>query len=425
MFVDKAKIKIKAGNGGDGAISFHREKYVAAGGPDGGNGGKGGDVIFVADDNFSSLIDFRYKRKYVAQNGENGGAKRCTGKSAPDLIIKVPRGTIVRNAETGRIMADVSTDEPQILAKGGNGGRGNCNFATSTRQIPRFAKPGYPGEEFEVSLELKLIADVGLVGFPNVGKSTLISAVSAAKPKIANYHFTTLTPVLGVVRVSEEKSFVMADIPGLIEGASDGVGLGHEFLRHVERCRLIVHVLDVSGTEGRDPIDDFDIINGELKNFSEDLAECPQIVAANKCDMADEEQITRLKEFIETKGMKFFAISAATTQGTKELMNAVAEELEKLPPVKEYEPEPITQEEIEEKALSNTKFEVETEDGVYYVDAKWLEPVMRTLDMDDYSSLQYFQQVLRKSGIIDKLENMGINEGDTVNIMGFEFDYVR
>lgn len=425
MFVDKAKIKIKAGNGGDGAISFHREKYVAAGGPDGGNGGKGGDVIFVADDNFSSLIDFRYKRKYVAQNGENGGAKRCTGKSAPDLIIKVPRGTIVRNAETGRIMADVSTDEPQILAKGGNGGRGNCNFATSTRQIPRFAKPGYPGEEFEVSLELKLIADVGLVGFPNVGKSTLISAVSAAKPKIANYHFTTLTPVLGVVRVSEEKSFVMADIPGLIEGASDGVGLGHEFLRHVERCRLIVHVLDVSGTEGRDPIDDFDIINGELKNFSEDLAECPQIVAANKCDMADEEQITRLKEFIETKGMKFFAISAATTQGTKELMNAVAEELEKLPPVKEYKPEPITQEEIEEKALSNTKFEVETEDGVYYVDAKWLEPVMRTLDMDDYSSLQYFQQVLRKSGIIDKLENMGINEGDTVNIMGFEFDYVR
>lgn len=425
MFVDKAKIKIKAGNGGDGAISFHREKYVAAGGPDGGNGGKGGDVIFVADDNFSSLIDFRYKRKYVAQNGENGGAKRCTGKSAPDLIIKVPRGTIVRNAETGRIMADVSTDEPQILAKGGNGGRGNCNFATSTRQIPRFAKPGYPGEEFEVSLELKLIADVGLIGFPNVGKSTLISAVSAAKPKIANYHFTTLTPVLGVVRVSEEKSFVMADIPGLIEGASDGVGLGHEFLRHVERCRLIVHVLDVSGTEGRDPIDDFDIINGELKNFSEDLAECPQIVAANKCDMADEEQITRLKEFIEAKGMKFFAISAATTQETKELMNAVAEELEKLPPVKEYKPEPVTQEEIEEKALSNTKFEVETEDGVYYVDAKWLEPVMRTLDMYDYSSLQYFQQVLRKSGIIDKLENMGINEGDTVNIMGFEFDYVR
>ena len=425
MFVDKAKIKIKAGNGGDGAISFHREKYVAAGGPDGGNGGKGGDVIFVADDNFSSLIDFRYKRKYVAQNGENGGAKRCTGKSAPDLIIKVPRGTVIKDAQTGRIMADISTDEPQILAHGGRGGRGNCNFATSTRQIPRFAKPGYPGEEFEVTLELKLIADVGLVGFPNVGKSTLISAVSAAKPKIANYHFTTLTPVLGVVKVSEEKSFVMADIPGLIEGASDGVGLGHEFLRHVERCRLIVHVLDASGVEGRDPLEDFDIINSELENFSSELAQCPQIVAANKCDMAEEDQIEHIRNYIEQKCMKFFAVSAATTHGTKELINEVAAELEKLPPVKSYEAEPITQAEIEEKALSHTKFDIEIEDGVYYVDAKWLEPVMRTISMDDYSSLQYFQQVLRKSGIIDKLEEMGINEGDTVNILGFEFDYVR
>lgn len=425
MFVDKAKIKIKAGNGGDGAISFHREKYVASGGPDGGNGGKGGDVIFVADDNFSSLIDFRYKRKYVAKNGENGGAKRCTGKSAEDLIIRVPRGTVIRDAQTGRIMADISGDEPQIIAKGGRGGRGNSNFASSTRQIPRFAKPGYPGEEFEVTLELKLIADVGLVGFPNVGKSTLISSVSAAKPKIANYHFTTLTPVLGVVKVNEEKSFVMADIPGLIEGASDGVGLGHEFLRHVERCRLIVHVLDASGVEGRDPIEDFNIINSELENFSEDLAKCPQIIAANKCDMADTEQIERVRQFAEEKGLRFFAISAATTQGTKDLVNIIAEELEKLPPVKEYEPEPITQEEIEEKALSNTKFEIEVEDDVYYVDAIWLEPIMRTISMDDYSSLQYFQQVLRKSGIIDKLEEMGINEGDTVNIMGFEFDYVR
>lgn len=425
MFVDKAKIKIKAGNGGDGAISFHREKYVASGGPDGGNGGKGGDVIFVADDNFSSLIDFRYKRKYVAKNGENGGAKRCTGKSAEDLIIRVPRGTVIRDAQSGRIMADISGDEPQIIAKGGRGGRGNSNFASSTRQIPRFAKPGYPGEEFEVTLELKLIADVGLVGFPNVGKSTLISSVSAAKPKIANYHFTTLTPVLGVVKVNEEKSFVMADIPGLIEGASDGVGLGHEFLRHVERCRLIVHVLDASGVEGRDPIEDFNIINSELENFSEDLAKCPQIIAANKCDMADEEQIERVKQFAEEKGLRFFAISAATTQGTKDLINIIAEELEKLPPVKAYEPEPITQEEIEEKALSNTKFEVEVEDGVYYVDAVWLEPIMRTINMDDYSSLQYFQQVLRRSGIIDKLEEMGIEEGDTVNIMGFEFDYVR
>lgn len=425
MFVDKAKIKIKAGNGGDGAISFHREKYVAAGGPDGGNGGNGGNVIFIADDNYSSLIDFRYKRKYLAENGQNGGAKRCTGKSAPDLIIKVPRGTIIRDSETGRIIADVSSDEPKIIAKGGRGGKGNMNFATSTRQIPRFAKPGYPGEELEVTLELKLIADVGLVGFPNVGKSTLISVVSASKPKIANYHFTTLTPVLGVVKIDAEHSFVMADIPGLIKGASDGIGLGHEFLRHVERCRLIVHVLDVSGIEGRNPIEDFNIINEELQNFSEDLAKCPQIVAANKSDMATDEQISELKNFIENKGYKFFCISAATTAGTKELMQAVFLELEKLPPVKEYEAEPITREELEKSISDTNKFEIEVIEGVYYIDAPWLDPIMRTISMDDYSSLQYFQQVLRKSGIIDKLEEMGINEGDTVDIFGFEFDYIR
>ena len=315
MFVDKATIQIKAGNGGDGAVSFHREKYVAAGGPDGGDGGQGGNVVFVVDDGMSSLIDFRYKRKFVAQNGENGSGKRCTGKSAPDLVIKVPRGTLIRDAETGRIMADMSDDEPHILAHGGRGGKGNQHFATSTRQIPRFAKPGFPGESFEISMELKLLADVGLVGFPNVGKSTLISVVSAAKPKIANYHFTTLTPVLGVVKLDDERSFVMADIPGLIEGASEGVGLGHEFLRHVERCRLIVHVLDVSGCEGRDPIEDFEKINLELANFSEQLSLCPQIVAANKSDMADEEQIARLKDYIEGKGFPFFTISAATTAG--------------------------------------------------------------------------------------------------------------
>lgn len=425
MFVDKAKIKIKAGNGGDGAVSFHREKYVASGGPDGGNGGKGGDIVFVADDNFSTLIDFRYKKKYIAENGQNGGSNRCTGKSAPDLVIKVPRGTVIKDAETGRIMADISSDAPEILAKGGNGGKGNCNFATSTRQIPRFAKPGFPGEEFEVTLELKLIADIGLVGFPNVGKSTLISVVSAAKPKIANYHFTTLTPVLGVVKISDEKSFVMADIPGLIEGASDGIGLGHEFLRHVERCRLIIHMLDASGIEGRDPIEDFEIINDELKNFSEDLAGCPQIVAANKCDMASEEQIERLEKYIADRGLSFFKISAATTEGTKELVKAAAAELEKLPPVKKYEAEPISKAELERKALANSKFEIEIEDGVYYVYAPWLEPIMRTVNMDDYSSLLYFQQVLRRSGIIEKLEEMGIREGDTVNIFGFEFDFVN
>lgn len=423
MFVDKAKIKIKAGNGGDGAVSFHREKYVAAGGPDGGDGGKGGNIVFQVDDNFSTLIDFRYKKKYVAQNGDPGGAKNCTGKSAPDLVIKVPRGTVIRNAVTGRIMADISTDEPQILAKGGRGGKGNIHFATSTRQIPRFAKPGFPGEEFEVTLELKLLADVGLVGYPNVGKSTLISVVSAAKPKIANYHFTTLTPVLGVVRLGEEKSFVMADIPGLIEGASDGIGLGHEFLRHVERCRLIIHVVDVSGIEGRDPIEDYEKIQQELERFSEDLAERPQIVAANKCDMATPEQIASFREYIEAKGLQFFEISAATTQGTADLVQAAGYMLAELPPILQYEPEPITEEELM-SAETYGKFEIEIEDGIFYVDAKWLEPIMRTVNMDDYSSLQYFQRVLRSSGIIDALEEKGIDEGDTVNILGFEFDFV-
>lgn len=421
MFVDKAKIRIKAGNGGDGAVSFHREKYVASGGPDGGDGGRGGDIIFQVDDNFSTLIDFRYKRKYVAENGQNGSSRNCTGRNAENLIIKVPRGTVIRDAQTGRIMADMSTSEPKVLARGGKGGKGNANFATSTRQIPRFAKPGFVGEEFEVTLELKLLADVGLVGFPNVGKSTLISVVSAAKPKIANYHFTTLVPVLGLVRTGPEKSFVMADIPGLIEGASNGTGLGHEFLRHVERCRLIVHVLDVSGIEGRNPSEDFDIINRELENFSEDLMKCPQIVVGNKSDMASPEQINALREYIEGKNLPFFVISAGTTKGTDELVKYIAEVLDTLPPIKEFETEFVPELEPE----TGTEFSVEKEDNIYYVSANWLEPIMRTVDMDDYSSLQYFQRVLRNSGIIDKLEEMGINEGDTVNILGFEFDYVK
>jgi len=424
IFVDKAKISIKAGDGGDGAVSFYREKYVAAGGPDGGNGGKGGNVVFIADDNSSSLIDFKYKTKFFADKGQNGGARRCTGKNAPDLIVKVPRGTVVRDADSGRILADISSDEPYTIAKGGNGGKGNMNFATSTRQIPKFAKPGFPGQKFNVMLELKLLADVGLVGFPNVGKSTLISVVSSAKPQIANYHFTTLTPVLGVVRVAEEKSFVMADIPGLIEGASEGIGLGHEFLHHVERCRLIVHVLDVSGCEGRNPIEDFEIINKELFNFNEDLSKCPQIVAGNKCDIATPEQIAEIKQYVEDKGYTFFEISSATRSGIKELINEVSAVLDTLPPIKEFEPEPFTPEELEEVAGVNERFNIEVENGIYFVDAPFLEPIMRTVNMEDYSSLQYFQRVLRNSGIIDKLEEMGINEGDTVDIFGFEFDFI-
>ena len=425
MFVDQAKIYIKAGDGGDGAVSFHREKYVAAGGPDGGDGGKGGDIVFVVDDNISNLIDFRYKRKYVAEKGQNGGGKNCSGRNAPDLVVKVPRGTVVRELKSGRILADLSTDEPAVIAHGGKGGRGNAHFATSTRQIPKFAKPGFRGDEYEVMLELKLIADVGLVGFPNVGKSTLISVVSAAKPKIANYHFTTLTPVLGVVKIEEGKSFVMADIPGLIEGASDGVGLGHEFLRHVERCRLIVHVIDVSGSEGRDPIEDFKAINHELENFSMELAEAPQIVAANKSDMATPEQVERLRNFVEDQGLLFYEISAATTKGTKELMYGVWERLSVLPPVKQFEAQPLTQEELDDKLISKKDFRVTVEDGVYFVEADWLLDILRTANMDDYSSLQYFQNVLRTSGIIDKLEEMGIEEGDTVSIFDFEFEYLR
>lgn len=423
MFVDKARISIRAGNGGNGAVSFHREKYVNAGGPDGGDGGKGGNIVFQVDDNLSNLVDFRFKRKYAAPNGEPGGTKLCTGKSAPDLVVRVPRGTVVRDAETGRVMADLSSDEPVVLANGGKGGRGNATFKSSTRQIPRFAKPGFPGESYDVTLELKLLADVGLVGFPNVGKSTLISVVSAAKPEIANYHFTTLTPVLGVVKLDDETSFVMADIPGLIEGASDGVGLGHEFLRHVERCRLIVHVVDVSGIEGREPEEDFEIINRELSNFSEELAKLPQIVAANKCDMASPEQIERFRTFIEEKGFSFFEISAATTNGTKELIRSVADQLAQLPPVKKYEAEPIPIEAVLEKNSRTFEITVD-EDGVYEVIAEWLVPIMSTVDMDDYESLHYFQRVLRGSGIIDKLEKMGIEEGDTVDIYGFQFDFV-
>ena len=425
MFVDKVKIYIKAGDGGDGAVSFHREKYVAAGGPDGGDGGKGGDIVFVVDDNISNLIDFRYKRKYVAEKGQNGGGKNCSGRNAPDLVVKVPRGTVVKEIKSGRILADLSTDEPAVIAHGGKGGRGNAHFATSTRQIPKFAKPGFRGDEYEVMLELKLIADVGLVGFPNVGKSTLISVVSAAKPKIANYHFTTLTPVLGVVKIEEGKSFVMADIPGLIEGASEGVGLGHEFLRHVERCRLIVHVIDVSGSEGRDPIEDFKAINHELENFSMELAEAPQIVAANKSDMATPEQVERLRNYVEDQGLLFYEISAATTKGTKELMYGVWERLSVLPPVKQFEAQPLTQEELDDKLISKKDFRVTVEDGVYFVEADWLLDILRTANMDDYSSLQYFQNVLRTSGIIDKLEEMGIEEGDTVSIFDFEFEYLR
>lgn len=423
MFIDKAKIKLQAGNGGNGCVSFHREKYVAAGGPDGGDGGKGGDIIFMVDDNLSTLADFRYKRNYTANNGDDGGTKNCSGRGGINLIIKVPRGTLIKNAQTGLIIYDMSDNDQYIACKGGKGGWGNQHFATPTRQIPRFAKSGVPGEEKELSLELKLLADVGLLGFPNVGKSTLISVVSEAKPNIANYHFTTLTPVLGVVRVENGTSFVMADIPGLIEGASEGIGLGHEFLRHVDRCRLLVHIVDVSGIEGRDPIEDYTIINKELMSYSEQLAERPQIVVANKSDIASPEQIDAFKQYIVDKGLQFFEISAATRKGTHQLINAIAEKLSKLPPVIKYEPDQIQAEDYSKQ--SNREIKITKHDNVYIIEGEWLLKVVGSVNFEDDESLKYFQRVLRNGGVIDKLIKEGINEGDTVSIYDLEFDYVR
>ena len=421
MFVDVAKISIKAGKGGDGAVSFHREKFVAAGGPDGGDGGRGGNVIFQADDNLSTLMDFRYQRKYAARPGENGGAARCTGKNAPDLVIRVPRGTVVREASTGLVIADISGDGPVVVAKGGRGGWGNTHFASPTRQIPKFAKPGLPGEEFEVRLELKLIADVGLIGFPNVGKSTLISVLSAAKPKIANSHFTTLSPVLGVVRVGQEQSFVAADIPGLIEGASEGVGLGHDFLRHVERCRLLLHVVDVSGCEGREPAEDFEKINAELKNFSAELAGRPQIVLGNKCDIAAPEQIEAFRAYVEGLGLTFLPVSAATNQGLKSLPGLVWERLQALPPVQVYEPEFVPA----ALDVGERRYTIErTGEHEFTIDAPWLERILAGSDVDDYESLQYFQRQLADSGILAELVERGVQEEDTIKIGEYEFDYI-
>lgn len=423
MFVDIAKIKVKAGNGGDGAVSFHREKYVASGGPDGGDGGRGGNIVFVADSNLSTLADFRYKRKYNAKDGERGGSARCTGKSAEDLIIKVPIGTIVKDAETGRLMADLSGKEPVVIAKGGKGGWGNIHFSTSTRQTPRFAKPGMPGEEYDLILELKLLADVGLVGFPNVGKSTLVSVVSEAKPIIANYHFTTITPNLGVVNMGDGNSFVMADIPGLIEGAWKGVGLGHQFLRHVDRCRMLVHIVDVSGSEGRDPIEDFNTINEELKHFNDDLSKRPMLVAGNKCDLASDEQIESFKNYVESKGYEFFPIMAAIRYDVDPLLNKILEMLSKLPPVKQYEPDPepiIIPDRSDRYAVKITN-----NDGVYFVEGEWLLKIMKSVNFDDYESMQYFQRMLITGGVIDALREKGCGEGDTVVIYDLEFDFVE
>ena len=420
-FVDKVTIRLHAGRGGDGAVAFHREKYVAAGGPDGGDGGRGGSIIIVPDDNMTTLMDFRYKRKYTAQDGANGQGKRCTGKDGEDLIVKVPRGTVIRDPETNTVMHDMSDGEQFVAAKGGRGGWGNMHFATPTRQVPRFAKPGLPGEIKDIVLELKLLADVGLIGFPNVGKSTLLSVVSKAQPKIANYHFTTLYPNLGVVYVDEGASFVMADIPGLIEGASQGAGLGHDFLRHIERCRLLVHVVDVSGSEGRDPIEDFNTINGELRKYESRLADCPQIVAANKCDLLTaEDTFNKLKDYIEKLGLPFVRISAAAHQGTDELLKLCAEKLSELPPAKPFDVNYVAPEPALEGADSVL---IEQRDGIWHLEGSWLQRAASTVNFSDYESRLFFDRTLRKAGIFKRLEEMGIRDGETVCIYDLMFEY--
>ena len=422
-FIDKARISVRAGNGGNGVVSFHREKYVAAGGPDGGDGGSGGSIILQADDNMSTLMDFRYKRKYAAENGADGQGSRKTGRDGQSLTIRVPRGTLIRDAESGEIMQDMSTGEPYVLCRGGKGGWGNQHFATPTRQVPRFAKAGLPGESHDVILELKLLADVGLIGFPNVGKSTLLSVVSRAQPKIANYHFTTLFPNLGVVYVEEGVSFVMADIPGIIEGASEGAGLGHDFLRHIDRCRLLVHVVDVSGSEGRDPAEDFDAINAELAQYSPELAKRPQIVVANKMDLlTDEGLLDALRQKADAAGYPMFSLSAASHQGTRALVQKIAGTLASLPPVTVYAPEYVPR---PPKLDTSEPLHIEVEDNTYLVEGPWLQRLMANVNFADYESRMYFDRMLRESGLFARLEEMGIRDGDIVSMYNFEFEYQR
>ena len=423
-FVDKATIRVVAGRGGDGAVAFHREKYIAAGGPDGGDGGRGGDVLAVVDEHMSTLMDFRYKRKYVAGAGQNGQGKRCSGRDGESLTIRVPCGTLIRDKATGGILHDMSdpAEPPFVIARGGRGGWGNQHFATPTRQVPRFAKPGLEGEDREIVLELKLLADVGLIGYPNVGKSTLLSVVSKAHPKIANYHFTTLFPNLGVVYVSEGVSFVMADIPGIIEGASEGAGLGHDFLRHIDRCRLLLHLVDVSGSEGRDSVEDFETINTELREYSPELSARPQLVVANKCDLLGGERgpIERLRAHVEALGYRFFEMSAATHQGTRELMRAAAGALAELPPILRYAPDYVAP---EPEPGSADELRIEQHGDYWSVEGAWLQQLMRSVNFGDYESRMWFDRTLRAAGVYDRLEALGVRDGDTIGIYDLEFEY--
>ena len=427
MFADRAKIYIRSGKGGDGHVSFRRELYVPNGGPDGGDGGRGGDVIFEVDKGLNTLVDFRHKTKYKAQDGEEGGKKRCHGKDAKDLILKVPEGTVIREAETNKVIADMSGEnQRQIILKGGKGGLGNMHFATSTMQVPKYAKPGKPAQELWVNLELKVIADVGLVGFPNVGKSTFLSRVTNAQPKIANYHFTTLSPNLGVVDLEGAKGFVIADIPGLIEGASEGVGLGHEFLRHVERTKMMIHVVDAAGIEGRDPVEDIYKINAELEAYNKEISMRPQVIAANKVDLIyseDEDPIQRLRDEFEPKGIKVFPISGVTGEGLSDLLYYVNNELQKLDdkPIV-FEQEYFPEEEIIHMDLPYT---VEKEDDVFVVEGPKIEKMLGYTNLDSEKGFAFFQKFLKETGILEQLENAGVQEGDTIRMYGLQFEYYR
>jgi GTP-binding protein len=421
MFIDHAKIYVKAGSGGNGMVSFHREKYITNGGPDGGDGGKGGDVVFYSSYDISTLQSFRYKKKFVANDGGKGMNRQMYGRGAEDLRVAVPVGTLVTDVETGKVLADFTElGQEIIIAKGGRGGQGNIHFSNSVRQAPNFARAGLPGEEWNLLVELKLIADVGLVGFPNAGKSTLLSVVSAAKPKIAGYHFTTIEPMLGVVSVGDT-SFVIADIPGLIEGAHDGAGLGHDFLRHIERTRLLIHVVDVSGEEGRDPIADFDQINNELRMFNQDLESRPQIVAANKVDRASKEMVDAFLSEMKSRGYEVFMLSAAIAEGTKDLMKAVAAKLQTLPKA------PLTvkvKEEVLYKFEEEALFSIEKQGEVYSIVGPWVEHLVASTNFDDADSLAYFQRIIRKKGVIDALKKAGVQEGDPVKMYDLEFEYI-
>lgn len=423
MFADIATITVKAGNGGNGLVSFHREKYVAAGGPDGGDGGNGGDVVLVADAQLSTLTDFRYKKIYKAGNGQDGRAKKSSGKNGENILISVPAGTLVKDAESGKIIADLKKSGDRfIAAKGGRGGWGNVHFATPTRQVPKFAKPGQKTVERTLTLELKLLADVGLVGFPNVGKSTLLSAVSSARPKIANYHFTTLEPNLGVVTAGEAGSFVMADIPGIIEGANTGIGLGHEFLRHIERTRILLHIVDISGTEGRNPVEDFDIICEEMEKFNPALAQKPQIAVGNKMDVLYDDGLQ--KEFenaMKERGIEVFFISAAAHKGTQELMKTVASKLKEIP-IPEFD---VEEDDFESVMMAGKDFDISVQNNVYSVQGDVILKIIESTNFDDYESLQFFQNALRTNGIIAALVEAGIEEGDTVKLYDIEFEFVN